>query len=163
MRPLTFVRSRRWGTLRAFVKWAAALLALLMLAGACGGGEDPAAQNAATPPSAEAGGGPGPSDKERQEHEDHEEEDGDEVAVRVRVAGGEVTGVGDAVDVRIGQQVVIRASADVADHIHVHGYDELADLEPGEVTALRFTADIPGAFEVELEEAGLQLFELRVQ
>ena len=53
-------------------------------------------------------------------------------------------------------------TADRADEVHLHGYDRKVDIEPGKPAELEFTADVPGVFEVELEEAGLKLVELQV-
>ncbi|MEJ7583008.1 MAG: hypothetical protein WKF43_02765 [Acidimicrobiales bacterium] len=44
----------------------------------------------------------------------------------------------------------------------MHGYDLRADVEPGAPRELTSTADIPGVFEVELEEAGQKLLDLEV-
>jgi hypothetical protein len=44
-----------------------------------------------------------------------------------------------------------------------HGYDLSADVAPGRPAVIDFTADAPGVFEVELEQAHLRLFELQVQ
>jgi FtsP/CotA-like multicopper oxidase with cupredoxin domain len=82
--------------------------------------------------------------------------------VEVTVANGEVEGP-KSVEVKAGEKVSIAVTSDVADHVHVHGYDELVDLVPGKRAVLRFTANIPGAWEVELEDAGKLLFELKVQ
>lgn len=79
------------------------------------------------------------------------------------MSGGQVTGVDDVVEVGGGQQVEFVVISDTEDEVHVHGYDETVDVAPGDPAHVSFTADIPGAFEVELEEAGLHLFELRVQ
>jgi len=54
-------------------------------------------------------------------------------------------------------------TADRADEVHVHGYDRMVDVEPGKPAVLEFTANLPGVFEVELEEASLKLVELQVQ
>jgi hypothetical protein len=86
-----------------------------------------------------------------------------ENTIEVRVVGGRVEGVEDAVDVSLGESVTIRVRSDVADEVHVHGYDLVDDVGPGEEAEIELTTDIPGAFEVELEEARLLLFELRVQ
>ena len=58
--------------------------------------------------------------------------------------------------------VEIAITSDVADEVHVHGYDIRQAVAAGDSTTLRFTADIPGVFEVELEESGHPLFELTV-
>jgi heme/copper-type cytochrome/quinol oxidase subunit 2 len=44
----------------------------------------------------------------------------------------------------------------------VHGYDLKGDVAPGRPAIIEFTANVPGVFEVELEEAGLKLVELQV-
>lgn len=81
--------------------------------------------------------------------------------IEVAVTGGSVDG-GGRHEVSLGDTVTIRVTSDVADHIHLHGYDVLADVAAGESADLTFTADIPGVFEVELEEAGLALLALEV-
>lgn len=53
-------------------------------------------------------------------------------------------------------------SADVADEVHVHGYDLMADVAPGSPARISFEASVPGRFEVELESRALQIAELRV-
>lgn len=62
-----------------------------------------------------------------------------------------------------GRTVVIRVTADVADEVHLHGYDLTADVAPGAPATIRFTADAPGRFEVELEDSGIQVAELEVR
>ena len=56
----------------------------------------------------------------------------------------------------------IEVRSDTTDHVHVHGYDLLADVGPGTRGRIRFVANVAGIFEVELEEAGLLLFRLEV-
>ncbi len=82
--------------------------------------------------------------------------------VVVRYTGGTVDSPGE-VEVKVGETVVISATSDVPEEIHVHTYDQRLDLEPGVTGRLSFTADIPGVHEVELEKAHKQLFRLRVQ
>jgi hypothetical protein len=50
----------------------------------------------------------------------------------------------------------------VTDHLHVHGYDLLAEVAPGKPGRVEFTADVAGVFEVELEDASLLLLRLEV-
>lgn len=82
--------------------------------------------------------------------------------VEVEVAAGASSLAGETVDAKLGQQVLIRVTADVGDEVHVHGYDLSFDVTPASPAELEFIADVPGVFEVELEGAGLALFELRV-
>ncbi|MGH2590711.1 MAG: hypothetical protein ACRDGW_07930 [Actinomycetota bacterium] len=82
-------------------------------------------------------------------------------SIVVEVLSGEVEGP-DELEVQQGSRVVIEVSADVSDEVHVHGYDVSADVAPGRPARLVFRADAPGVYEVELEDVGLPLFELRV-
>lgn len=85
----------------------------------------------------------------------------DHDVIEVTVADGEVTGGGrHAVD--LGETVTIEVTSDVADHIHLHGYDVLADVGAGETAELVFDATIPGVFEVELEDARIHLLDLEI-
>jgi heme/copper-type cytochrome/quinol oxidase subunit 2 len=61
-----------------------------------------------------------------------------------------------------GETVEFRVRSDVADEVHVHGYDLMKDVEPGETVTFSFKADITGIFEVELEGAGKQIAQLRI-
>jgi hypothetical protein len=122
---------------------------------ACGGGDD-SAGNGGSPPV--------PSASADTEGTKAASQPADAAAViDVRVMSGEVTGVDDIVDVAVGDDVRLEVTADVDDEVHVHGYDRVDAVAPGNNAVLRFTADIPGVFEVELESAGTVLFELRVR
>ena len=82
--------------------------------------------------------------------------------LEVVVTGGAVESGARDEQVSLGDEVTIRVTADVADEIHVHGYDLVADTAPGQPADITFVADIPGQFEVELHDAGLQLLNLIV-
>ena len=61
-----------------------------------------------------------------------------------------------------GDRVVLVVTSDVADEIHLHGYDKSTDVTAGGTARLPFTATIPGRFEVELESRGVQIADLTV-
>ena len=61
-----------------------------------------------------------------------------------------------------GETVSFRVRADTNDHVHVHGYDLMKDVEPGKTITFSFPATITGIFEVELEDAGEEIAQLRV-
>lgn len=82
--------------------------------------------------------------------------------VRIQVKGGKVISGNGTHKVKQGSRVVIEVVTDVADEVHLHGYDKEAATQPGKPARLRFTANIPGVFEVELH-SGLLLCELQVQ
>ena len=52
--------------------------------------------------------------------------------------------------------------SDVADEVHVHGYDLMADVAPGKPVRIEFTANLTGRFEIELEDRGKQIAQLTV-
>jgi len=83
--------------------------------------------------------------------------------IEVRVAGGKPQGGVRRERVRRGETVVLRVVADVADEVHLHGYDRTAQVAPGKPAQIRFTADITGVFEVELEQRKLPLLMLEVR
>ena len=58
--------------------------------------------------------------------------------------------------------MTITVTSDVADQVHLHGYDLSAPVGPDTMSALTFQASISGVFEVELEELGTLLFTLQV-
>lgn len=81
--------------------------------------------------------------------------------IEVTVSDGEVEG-GGRVPVELGSTVRLGVIADLTDEVHVHGYDLTAPVTPAQPADLEFTADIPGVFEVELEESGVKLADLEV-
>lgn len=82
--------------------------------------------------------------------------------IEVEVEEGRVDGP-STVRVERGERVRLVVSADVADEVHVHGYDLIDDVAPGSPAVIAFRADAPGVFEVELESAGILLVQLQVQ
>lgn len=59
-------------------------------------------------------------------------------------------------------RVVLIVRSDVPDHVHLHGYDIMRDVAPGKPARLPFKATIPGRFEVELEDRGVQIADITV-
>ncbi len=82
--------------------------------------------------------------------------------IEIEVEEGRVAGP-STVRIERGERVRLVVSADVADEVHVHGYDLTGDVAPGSPAVIAFRADAPGVFEVELEAAGLLLVQLQVQ
>lgn len=82
--------------------------------------------------------------------------------IEIVVEGGEVR-TELRQEVPLGAMVTLAITADVADEVHLHTYDVITDTVVGETVFLEFEATIPGIFEVELENAHLQILELVVQ
>jgi hypothetical protein len=83
--------------------------------------------------------------------------------IRIVVRGGQPVGGVKRPTVRQGDRVVLVVRSDVADEVHLHGYDIKRDLTPGVPAQLAFRATIAGRFEVELEELGVLLADLEVR
>ena len=60
-------------------------------------------------------------------------------------------------------QVVFVVNSELADEVHLHGYDLSADVAPGAPATIRFKANAPGLFEAELESRSLPIAELEVR
>jgi hypothetical protein len=137
--------------LRARVGAALAVLALLVTV-ACGGGDDDSPTVASdTPATTSAGGSPATTAASA----------GTVLAVTVR--GGSVVDGASRQRATLNQPVTVRVTSDVADEVHVHGYNKMFQVaagQPGEVT---FNANIPGVFEVEFEKSHKVLFTMEVR
>lgn len=83
-------------------------------------------------------------------------------AINITVRNGQVSGETGRVEVPLGTPVTIFVTSDVADEIHLHGYDREAAIPAGGVGSISFIATIPGVFEVELHESDRQLLQLQV-
>jgi heme/copper-type cytochrome/quinol oxidase subunit 2 len=135
-------RSARW--------WLLASVLAVTLA-ACGGGDDDNRSAATTAGPATTGAGSATTTG-----------DAGAQTVQIAVTGTKVQTAERRVKVPLDAKVRLEVTADRADEVHLHGYDRKVDIEPGKPAVLEFTADVPGVFEVELEEAGLKLVELQV-
>ncbi len=80
----------------------------------------------------------------------------------IEVSEGSVRGPG-RIEVDLGETVQFDFVSDVADELHIHGYDLRYEIVVNEPLVVELVADIPGIFEVEMEEAGLLVTELVVQ
>jgi hypothetical protein len=141
--------------MRRLVPIAVLVVALLSLA-ACGGDDDAASTTTETqtqtepqpqPPPPPPPPPPAPAQP---------------TTMRISVVGGVPRGgvVRESVDK--GDRVVVLVTSDVSDEVHVHGYDLSSDVAPGSPARIAFQARIPGRFEIELEDRGVQIAELTV-
>jgi len=81
---------------------------------------------------------------------------------KVVVKGGEPAGGIKEIEAKQGDRVRFVVVSDVADEVHLHGYDIGKDVSAGGQVTFSFKADITGIFEAELEERGTQIVSLRV-
>lgn len=78
------------------------------------------------------------------------------------IRDGQPVGGVEELEYEAGERVRFRVRSDVADEVHVHGYDVSSELPAGGTVTVSFSAEIEGIFEVELEQRGAQIAELRV-
>ena len=83
--------------------------------------------------------------------------------IEVVVRGGQPVGGVRRPEIERDQRVVLVVRSDVSDHIHLHGYDLLADVAPGQPGRISFRADTQGRFELELEVRAVLIAELEVR
>jgi hypothetical protein len=81
----------------------------------------------------------------------------------VRVVGGKPQGGVRRLEFEKGDTIRFRVRSDVADEVHVHGYDVAKDVRAGGSVTFSIPATIDGRFEVELEGRHEQIAELEVQ
>ncbi len=83
-------------------------------------------------------------------------------AIRITVKGGGPVGGIQHPSLGLGDDAIIYVTSDVADEIHLHGYDLSQDVKAGGTAQIPLHATIPGRFEIELENRKVQLAELTV-
>lgn len=79
------------------------------------------------------------------------------------IRNGKPVGGVEELTYKAGEQVRFDVRSDVADEVHVHGYDLTDEVPAGGSVGFAFPADLEGIFEVELEERAEQIAELRVE
>ena len=83
--------------------------------------------------------------------------------VRIVVRGGLPVGGPRRVTVARGRRVILNVTSDVSDHVHLHGYDLMQDVGPGQPARIAFRATRPGTVEAELEDRGVQIARITTQ
>lgn len=138
---------------------ALALVAGALLAAGCGSQPNPAVGGGTSP---EASAPAAPSPAPVPDTAGPETGAAAEPTLRISYADGQVSGETGRVPVALGTTVTVLVRSDVADEVHLHGYDKTVAVPAGGSATLRFSADIPGVFELELHEAGITLASLEV-
>jgi ABC-type glycerol-3-phosphate transport system substrate-binding protein len=129
---------------------------LLLGAAACGGNDEASSPTTTTTETTETTGTTETTTTETTDEQPQV------TTVKVVVENGLPKGGVVRQTVSKGDRVVLVVTSDVADEIHLHGYDLSRDVAAGGTARLPFTATIPGRFEVELEARGVPIAELTV-
>ena len=138
-----------------------ALLAVVVALAGCGNSDDPLAVPPASTATTETEGSaahatvtqPAPLPKPKP----------NVATVALRVVDGRPQDGIARPSVKRNARVVLVVRSDTADEVHLHGYGVVRPVAPGKQARLAFIAKIPGRFELELEESGVQLAELTVR
>jgi hypothetical protein len=85
------------------------------------------------------------------------------IRISIHVHNGVVESADGHLVVPRGTEIELTVTADVSDEVHVHSYDFKANVTPTDAAVIQFVADVPGIFEVELEDARLVLLKLEVR
>jgi hypothetical protein len=78
------------------------------------------------------------------------------------IRNGEPVGGVKELEYSAGEEIRFEVTSDVADEVHVHGYDLMQDVPAGGTVSFDFPAEIEGIFEAELEGRKEQIAEIRV-
>lgn len=152
---------------RALVALGSMALIVVLLVVLSGGDEEAGDEEAATPAAATTTGAgnaaAGGSDQGSGERPDEPEKPVRPAPERIVVVGGQPEGGVRELDYGKGERIRLVVRSDVDEHVHVHGYDLYEDVAAGGRAKFSFPADIDGIFEIELEDSGVQLAELRVK
>ena len=83
--------------------------------------------------------------------------------VRIVVREGQPVGGVRRVTVSEGRRVLLIVTSDVSDHVHLHGYNIMRDVAPGQPARISFRATIVGTVEAELEDRRVRLATITTQ
>jgi hypothetical protein len=83
--------------------------------------------------------------------------------VRITVRDGTPVGGVRRVTVGKGRRVTLIVTSNVADHVHLHGYNVFRDVAPGMPARISFRATIVGTVEAELEDRHVPLARITTQ
>ena len=80
----------------------------------------------------------------------------------IRIVDGKPAGGVKTLKYDNGETIALRFTSNTGGEVHIHGYDNEFELEPGVAKVVRFKADLEGIFEVEDHETEELLAKLQV-
>lgn len=129
--------------------------AVLLVLGACGSGDEPAADpTTSSSASAEASADP----------TDPTDAAGEGVMVDISLTEDGPDPQGERVEVTAGEPITLNVTSEIADEVHVHSDPEVSiDVEPGDEKSETFTIDRPGQVAVESHATHTTIVQLVVR
>jgi hypothetical protein len=153
------MQSRKLGAVLSLAALAAAVALFVVLRDDDGSEPETAAPTTTTAPATEE---PESQQGDRGAEEEEGSEPREPQVERIVVRGGEPVGGVAELSFEKGETIRFVVVSDVADHVHLHGYDVFQDLPAGGRAVFAVRADIEGRFEVELEDRAVPLAEITV-
>jgi hypothetical protein len=142
------------------------LIAAVVLAGgivlAASGGDDEPEQAATTNTAPPAEPAPGDAPGETQAEADPPPAPKPRVE-SIRMRGRAPVGEPKTFEYQRGDTIRLRFVSDVAEEVHIHGYDLFVQVPAGGTKTTRFKADAEGIFEIEAHSSGELLAKLEVR
>lgn len=80
----------------------------------------------------------------------------------VEVKGGEPLGGVKELTFNSGDEILLEVRSDVAEEVHLHGYDVSKPVKAGGTVSFSVPAELEGVFELELEQSGVTIAEISV-
>jgi hypothetical protein len=80
----------------------------------------------------------------------------------IEIEGGQPVGGVAELEFDKGDTIEFFVESDVADHVHLHGYDVMQDVAPGQRIKFSVPATLDGVFEAELEDSVVPIAEITV-
>ena len=157
------MRSRKLGAAVAVVGVAAAVLLFVVLSGGDDDSDSAPSAGSETTSAAGAGGG---SQQEGSQGEQAGGSSGGGASSQVPtivVRGAQPVGGVQDLTFSKGEDIRFTVRSDVADEVHLHGYDVMEDVPAGGSVEFDVPATIEGVFEVELEQRVVPLAEITVE
>jgi hypothetical protein len=99
--------------------------------------------------------------QDAQKPEKPEKPEEPEIPTIVVENGKPVGGVAE-LEFDVGDEIVFKVQSDVADHVHLHGYDVFKDVAAGDTITMRVPATFDGIYEAELEDSVVEIAKITV-
>ena len=157
------MRSRKLGAAVAVVGVAVAVILFVVLSGGDDDSDSAPSAGSETTSAAGAGGG---SQQEGSQGEQAGGSSGGGASSQVPtivVRGAQPVGGVQDLTFSKGEDIRFTVRSDVADEVHLHGYDVMEDVPAGGSVEFDVPATIEGVFEVELEQRVVPLAEITVE
>lgn len=156
--------SRRAGLLIAAAGLALAVVLFVLLSG---GDDDSQSTAVGTPseqqaPAPSGGYGPAPAQDEPGGAQEQQPEPEEPDVQTVKIEGGQPVGGVQELEFPSGERAEFAVESNIADELHLHGYDVYVDVAPGKTETVSFDADIEGLFELESHSTGALFAEISV-